>query len=147
MSLEFIIREVSWQDAKTELSLVREKVFVCEQRVPVEIEQDGKDDVCFHVLVSSITGDPIATGRITRQGKIGRIAVLMPYRKHGLGSKILDKLISIAEREQLPLVKLNAQTHAIDFYSRHKFEPCGPVFMEAGIPHLSMKRHFQSHQL
>jgi predicted GNAT family N-acyltransferase len=140
MTNNFIIREVRWQDAKDQLTEIREKVFVYEQRVAPEIEVDGKDPECFHVLVTTLEGEPVGTGRITPQGKIGRVSVLLPYRGLGLGSKILQALVEIAEREKMSPVKLHAQIQAVDFYRRHQFEATGPVFMEAGIPHQSMKR-------
>jgi len=49
-------------------------------------------------------------------------------------------LIAEAARRGLNEVALNAQTHALDFYLRHGFEPVGEVFMEAGIPHRAMRR-------
>jgi predicted GNAT family N-acyltransferase len=140
MTSNFIVREVTWDDAKDQLTEIREKVFVYEQRVAPEIELDGLDPDCFHILVSTLEGAPVGTGRMTPQGKIGRVSVLLPYRGLGLGSKILQALVQIAEREKINLVKLHAQIQALDFYRRHKFEETGPVFMEAGIPHQSMKR-------
>lgn len=140
MQEEFSITEVNWADSSDLLKQVREKVFVFEQRVDSDIELDGKDPECFHVLVTDSKGEPVGAGRLTKDGKIGRVSVLMPFRGLGLGSRILQSLIQIAERENLSPVKLHAQIHAIDFYERHKFVPNGPVFMEAGIPHQSMKR-------
>ncbi len=144
MTSNFIVREVRWQDAKDQLTEVREKVFVYEQRVAPEIEMDGKDPECHHVLVTTIDGEPIGTGRMTPEGKIGRVSVLLPFRGLGLGSKILQALVDIAAREKLSPVKLHAQVQAVEFYQRHKFEASGPVFMEAGIPHQSMKRNLLS---
>jgi len=134
----FIVREVNWIEAKHSLAEVREKVFICEQRVDPEIEIDGKDPECFHVLVTTIDGEAIGAGRLSRTGKIGRVSVLMPYRGYGLGSRILEALVAIAKRENLHPIKLNAQVHAVEFYQRHQFMPHGPVFMEAGIPHQTM---------
>ncbi|NVJ62423.1 MAG: GNAT family N-acetyltransferase [Gammaproteobacteria bacterium] len=140
MTDEFIVQEVSWASHHSELQEVRQKVFVFEQRVDQEIEIDGRDPECYHVLVKTSFGEPIGTGRLTPEGKIGRVSVLMNFRNKGIGSKILHELIQIAEREKLEAVKLHAQIHAVEFYERHQFVANGPVFMEAGIPHQSMKR-------
>ncbi len=147
MQQPYIIREVDWNDAKDLLLQVREKVFVCEQRVDPEIENDGKDPDCFHVLVTDVEGTPIGTGRMTKQGKIGRVAVLLPFRGSGLGSQILNKLIEIANRELINFIQLNAQVQAQDFYKRHRFVAKGPVFMEAGIPHQAMRREIPIHNV
>jgi len=135
------IKEVPWSEFQGPLSEVREKVFVYEQRVAPEIEIDGRDPECFHVLVTDSEGIPVGAGRLTPEGKIGRVSVLLPYRGLGLGSKILQALIEIAHREGLSPIKLHAQIQAVSFYERHLFVPNGPVFMEAGIPHQSMKRN------
>jgi predicted GNAT family N-acyltransferase len=37
-------------------------------------------------------------------------------------------------------VVLNAQTHALGFYRGHGFVEEGEEFMEAGIPHRTMRR-------
>jgi predicted GNAT family N-acyltransferase len=37
-------------------------------------------------------------------------------------------------------VALNAQTHALAFYARGGFVPCGAEYEEAGIPHRAMVR-------
>ncbi|NVJ51595.1 MAG: GNAT family N-acetyltransferase [Gammaproteobacteria bacterium] len=140
MQSEIVIQEVSWFDYQEKLAEVREKVFVYEQRVAPEIEVDGRDPDCFHVLVLNDNNEAIGAGRLTPEGKIGRVSVLLPYRGLGLGSQILQKLIEIADRERLSPVKLHAQIQAVSFYERHQFTPNGPVFMEAGIPHQSMKR-------
>jgi predicted GNAT family N-acyltransferase len=34
---------------------------------------------------------------------------------------------------------LHAQTHAISFYAKADFEPNGPIFDEASIPHVEMR--------
>ncbi|MCO7222787.1 GNAT family N-acetyltransferase [Pleionea sp. CnH1-48] len=149
MTNDYIIRQVNWSDAQQELIQIRQKVFICEQRVDPHIEQDGKDQDCFHVLVTTLEGEAIGTGRITKKGKIGRVAVLLPFRGKGLGSEILQKLTEIAQEQSILCLHLNAQIKAQPFYERHAFVADGPVFMEAGIPHRPMLRHLDpiAHQM
>ena len=35
---------------------------------------------------------------------------------------------------------LDAQAHLTGFYARYGYEPCGPEFLEDGIPHVPMFR-------
>ncbi|MEE4246758.1 MAG: GNAT family N-acetyltransferase [Kangiellaceae bacterium] len=137
----FSVDEVNWLDAQHLLAHVRKSVFGYEQRVPSNIDFDGKDQDCFHVLVTDSSGAAIGTGRMTSKGKIGRVAVLISHRGQGIGSQILEALIAIAKKNNIDMVKLHAQIQAIDFYQRHQFKVQGPVFMEAGIPHQSMLRY------
>ena len=58
---------------------IRRTVFIIEQAVPEEIEIDGLDPVARHVL-AYLDGNPVGTGRITPDGRIGRMAVLAECR-------------------------------------------------------------------
>ena len=70
----------SFADLKELVMPVRIEVFVDEQKVPIELEQDDRDTFCLHVL-AIIDDQPIGTGRIDieKGGKIGRIAVLSEF--------------------------------------------------------------------
>ena len=35
---------------------------------------------------------------------------------------------------------MHAQLYALGFYRRHAYEPVGPVFEEAGIDHVEMRK-------
>jgi len=118
---------------------IRRTVFVIEQAVPEEIELDELDPLANHVL--AYLGDcPVGTGRITAEGRIGRMAVLAEFRGRGIGRAILDALIDIGRRGGVAGVFLSAQCHAIPFYQRAGFVPTGPVYQEAGIDHRRMER-------
>jgi predicted GNAT family N-acyltransferase len=139
-SKPYTIKRVTWQDAETELRILREFVFIGEQNVPPELEWDGKDEQCVHILAQDVKGRGIGTARMTPEGQIGRMAVLRAWRNRGVGSDMLTALLTIARARQLTRVQLDAQTHAIDFYLRHDFTPQGEIFMDAGIPHQHMTR-------
>ncbi|HHI94273.1 MAG TPA: GNAT family N-acetyltransferase [Gammaproteobacteria bacterium] len=141
---DFKIQRVTWQNAEAELRILREFVFIKEQNVPPELEWDGEDENAIHVLARDEKGRSIGTARMTSDGHIGRMAVLRAWRRHGVGSKMLTALITIARARQLPRVKLDAQTQAVDFYLRHDFVPQGEVFMDANIPHQHMTRNLPS---
>ncbi|NOX92318.1 MAG: GNAT family N-acetyltransferase [Gammaproteobacteria bacterium] len=140
----FKIRRVTWQNAETELRILREFVFIREQNVPPELEWDGKDENAVHVLACDEKGRGIGTARMTPDGHIGRMAVLRAWRRRGVGSEMLTALVTIARARQLSRVKLDAQTQAIDFYLRHDFTPQGETFMDANIPHQHMTRSLPS---
>jgi len=136
----FQVQRVSWKSAEADLRILREFVFIREQRVPPELEWDGKDEKAVHLLARDEKGRGIGTARMTTDGHIGRMAVLRVWRHRGVGTKLLTALITIARARQLPRIKLDAQVHAIEFYRRHDFEPQGETFMDAGIPHQHMTR-------
>ena len=135
----FTVREVGWDIDGLALRAIRTKVFVEEQRVPEALEWDGLDESSRHVMAVSADGTPVGTGRLLRDGHIGRMAVLKEWRGRGVGSALFERLLSIAGSMGLDEVKLHAQTHAIGFYAKQGFAVEGEEFMEAGIPHVEMR--------
>lgn len=134
-----MLRRVGWHAAGDLLRAVRKTVFVVEQSVPEQLEWDGLDEQCIHVLAETAAGEAIGTGRLLPDGHIGRMAVLKHWRGKGVGSAILEELIAAARERGFESAALNAQTHALGFYARLGFEVVGDEFMEAGIPHRTMR--------
>ncbi|SHI00968.1 Predicted N-acyltransferase, GNAT family [Pollutimonas bauzanensis] len=119
--------------------LIRYEVFVQEQRVPVEEEQDLEDPHCVHAVAYDERGAAVGTGRLLRNAHIGRMAVLAPYRGRGVGSLLLTALVNEARRRKYLEVVLAAQLHAQAFYAAHGFVAEGGVFLDAGIEHVTMR--------
>ncbi|BAV97792.1 GNAT family N-acetyltransferase [Lysobacter enzymogenes] len=128
--------------ARPALRAVREAVFVREQNVPLELELDAeRDPQCQHVLAFDADGEPIGTGRLTPDRRIGRMAVLSAWRGRGVGEALLEALVARARALGWREVSLHSQASAIGFYARQGFLPFGPRFEEAGgIEHLAMYR-------
>jgi predicted GNAT family N-acyltransferase len=139
MTAEIRVREVVWEQAAPALRAIRHQVFVCEQSVPVELEWDGLDPACRHVLAETARGEVVGTGRLLPDGRIGRMAVLAPWRRTGVGSALLHELLVMARARGDTAATLHAQTYVAAFYRRAGFEVIGPAFMEAGIEHVPMR--------
>lgn len=140
MSSPFVIRRADWTRDLTHLRHIRETVFVHEQKVPLEMEWDAEDEASVHVVAFDAAEAPIGTGRLLPDGHIGRMAVLAPWRRRGVGGALLIELVRIARERGFAEVILNAQVQAIAFYTRHGFAAEGAQFLEAGIPHQTMRR-------
>jgi len=134
------IHEVSWENHQSELRAVRNAVFIEEQNVPRELEWDGMDETSIHFMAETTAGDVIGTARLMPSGQIGRMAVLIQQRGHGIGRRLLDRAISSARQRGMEEVFLHAQSHALEFYQKAGFVADGEQFEEAGIPHRSMTR-------
>ena len=134
------IHEVSWENHQSELRAVRNAVFIEEQNVPRELEWDGMDETSIHFMAETTAGDVIGTARLMPSGQIGRMAVLIPQRGHGIGRRLLDRAIGSARQRGMEEVFLHAQSHALEFYQKAGFVADGEQFEEAGIPHRSMTR-------
>ncbi|HKP61070.1 MAG TPA: GNAT family N-acetyltransferase [Polyangiales bacterium] len=138
--MSFRVRQVDWAEAGPTLMAIRRRVFVDEQHVPIELEQDGLDPECVHVLAEDQGGQPIGTGRLRGDGRIGRMAVLADQRGGGVGAVILRALTDAARARGLRELELHAQTSAQAFYEREGWQAHGEVYLEAGIPHVDMRK-------
>lgn len=133
----------NWQDLRTLALPLRMTVFVQEQGVPAELEQDEHDELAIHAVVRSGNA-ALATGRVViieaGLAKIGRLAVAKSMRGKGLGKLVLQSLIEQALSLGAQTIKLHAQCDAQKFYEDLGFVARGDPFMEAGIRHVLMVR-------
>ena len=133
------IRPASWADDHAPLAAIRRQVFIDEQGVPAELEWDAADAAALHWLAVS-AGQALGTVRLLADGHIGRMAVLASARRQGIGSALLLAAIARAAADGLAAVYLHAQLQALPFYLTHGFKAEEPVFMDAGIPHRTLRR-------
>ena len=136
----FSVRIVDWQADGAPLRAIRRAVFVDEQGVPEALEWDDRDARSAHALAVGADGTAIGCARLLPDGHIGRVAVLRPWRRRGVGAALLLRLVDLARERGHASVVLNAQAQATSFYRRHGFEVTGEAFEEAGIPHVVMQR-------
>ena len=122
---------------------IRRAVFTKEQQVPEAIDFDGRDPDAVHALAGG-PGTYVGTGRMLADGHIGRIAVLKPCRKEGVGRSIIRALVVDAARRGMGRVFLGAQLHAVPFYEKLGFTSYGDVFNDAGIAHIHMEKQLSS---
>lgn len=137
-AIEF--HQTNWQKSSDEILAVRHKVFMIEQHFNDQVLCDMEDNNCFHLVVRNTDGMVIASGRLTHQGRIGRIAVMLPYRGIGIGSKLLEELIRMGRENNIQIVSLNAELDNCHFYNEQQFSAAGPVFMKQGVPHQMLAR-------
>ncbi|ALC91824.1 acetyltransferase [Bacillus sp. FJAT-18017] len=138
MDVVLVSNERERQDAFS----VRRTVFIEEQHVPEEEEIDQYEDICAHFVLYDGT-KPVGAGRfrvIDGYGKVQRICVLQEARGTGAGSAIMNKIEEYAKSQGVSKLKLDAQVHAIPFYSRLAYEVVSEEFLDAGITHKTMMK-------
>jgi predicted GNAT family N-acyltransferase len=134
------VRDADFTADFASIRLVRETVFIDEQRVPRELEFDERDAFCRHVL--AFDGDaPVGTGRLDLGygGKVGRVAIVATHRHSGVGTAVMQRLHAIAREQRQAQLWCNAQLTAVPFYERLGYVGSGPTFSEAGIEHVRME--------
>jgi len=138
------VRTGNWDTLGREAREIRTEVFVDEQRIPADMEWDDADTGAVHAVAFNRFGAALATGRLLEHvpgvAKIGRMAVRQTVRGSGVGHAVLDALLLAARQRGDREAVLHAQLSAAPFYGRAGFTPRGPVFDEAGIPHVEMMR-------
>ena len=117
---------------------IREKVFVEEQKVPLEEEYDDHDRTdARHYLAHAADGTPAgaARWRETAHGvKLERFAVLADYRNQQIGAILLQQVLHDVQAEfPAAHIYLHAQLRAMPVYARHGFVPVGEMFEECAI--------------
>ncbi|TCJ15163.1 GNAT family N-acetyltransferase [Parasulfuritortus cantonensis] len=131
------IRPAHWPEDAAAIAAVRRAVFIDEQGVPEALEWEAIDPECAW-FVAQAGATTVAVARLTPAGRIGRMAVLAPWRGRGIGRALLECLIGHGRRLGLAGLELHGQCHALGFYARQGFRADGPEFAEAGIPHRRM---------
>ncbi len=126
-----------WQAALA----VRREVFVVEQSVPAEIEQDDLDATAIHV-VAGCDGETGGTARLTwdEETRIGRVAVLPSWRRRGIAGLMLAALEAEARKLGATEVSLHSQSYIQSLYDKLGYRVTGPPFVEAGIDHVPMSK-------
>lgn len=127
-----------------EAMLIRTRVFVEEQHVPVELEHDEFDAIAVHLLLLK-SGKAVGTGRFFADqrdktiARLGRVAVLPEFRGLGLGRAIIDELLGKIKADGgFKRVLIHAQKTVVGLYAAAGFKPFGDEFFEAGIVHQEM---------
>ena len=139
MDIKIVTNEEELQQAYQ----VRKIVFVDEQKVPVEEEIDHLEEESTHFLVMIENDEPIGAGRfriVDNYGKVERICVLPQARSTGVGRSLMEAIEQHALSQGLEITKLNAQVQAIPFYKSLGYGIISEEFLDAGIPHRTMKK-------
>ncbi|MGN0639104.1 MAG: GNAT family N-acetyltransferase [Huintestinicola sp.] len=125
-----------------EAAMIRKAVFIDEQGF--ENEFDDIDGYAFHAVLFTEDNIPAACGRLySSDGQsfiIGRIAVLKPFRRSGLGEKIVTALENKARELGGTETELSAQVRAMGFYEKLGYSPFGEEYLDEYCPHIAMKK-------
>jgi predicted GNAT family N-acyltransferase len=138
-----IVKLVENEDELAGAVSVRMRVFVVEQQIPAEEELDDADATATHAIALH-QGQVVGTGRLIYRedstAQIGRMAVDQPFRRQGIGGRILDFLEEEARSQGIHRCILHAQEYVKNFYAAHGYQEHGEIFLEVDIPHVEMHK-------
>ncbi|MBW4609727.1 MAG: GNAT family N-acetyltransferase [Hassallia sp. WJT32-NPBG1] len=144
---DLVIRLANFSEDFLEIKAIRKAVFQEEQKVEEALEFDGKDEICDH-LIAYLDKQAVGTARIRyideKTVKIERLAVLSTARGQGIGKKIMEEALLIIASKDIAEVVINAQEYVKALYYKLGFAQEGEIFIEAGIPHVKMRKKLKS---
>ena len=138
-------------ESKEELDLgfaLRIKVFVEEQKVPVELELDEKDNSENTVHIGYFNDNKlIGVARIIDLNRdvvhIGRVAIDKNYRGKGIGRELIIGCENIAKQilKKEVIIELSSQIQAEKFYESLGYNRVNDtIYLDAGIEHVDMRK-------
>ncbi len=120
MQKNLSIRQISTDAELTLAKQIRRQVFVEEQGIPPELDEDGLDENAIHVLIST-PEQALATARMVvnsaKEGIIARVAVSASFRSHGYGRLLIAELERIARQRELKRLVLHPHHYLEKFYA------------------------------
>lgn len=140
----------SWGELTTDelysLVKLRTGVFYLEQRVDdEELDNRDREPATEHLWIADDTGtaaylrvlvDTVAS-HLDARHVVGRVVVRADRRGEGLARALITRVLEQHGHES---IMLHAQQYIAPLYAGFGFEEFGDVYVEAGIPHLSMYR-------
>ena len=137
--------------SKEELNLgfaLRIEVFVKEQKVPMELEFDEKDNSENTVHIGfSDNNKLIGVARLIDLDKdvihIGRVVIDKEYRGKGIGRELIIGCENIAQQilKRKIIIELSAQIQSENFYKSLGYNRVNnKIYLDAGIEHVDMRK-------
>ena len=85
----------NWKKAQKSCRLIRETVFILEQKIDSSLEWDNVDNLSTHVLLRNNILDIGCARFFYKENyiKLERMAILKKYRKQGFGSLLIESIV------------------------------------------------------
>lgn len=136
------IKKASTQKDFFGLVQLRTEVFVLEQKVDIQIEQDIKDFTAIHYIVWD-NNEAVGCLRILDEEEyavIGRVAVKKSRRKEKIGYALMRAIENDSFIKSKGKISLHAQRSAENFYIKCGYKIASEPYIEAGIEHVMMEK-------
>ena len=112
-------------------------------------EKDKYDPEAFHLITLENTSTDISqkqtiigSARLREIspgiGSIAYVCVLSEFRNRGIGTKLIQGLIKVAQEKGLKSIRINARLSTIGFYQRLGFSTDGEPYDFLDVPHIFM---------
>lgn len=127
------------------IMVLRQEVFVVEQTCPY-LDADGKDFASIHLMGYDEDDVLLSYARIVPPGisyehhaSIGRVVTAASIRGTKEGYTLMEKSIALCKKYWADSpIKISAQAHLENFYTKCGFTAEGETYLEDDIPHIAM---------
>jgi ElaA protein len=122
---------------------LRDRVFVVQQQITCVAEVDGEDPHCTFALLwdeAHTSRALVGTARLFEAQDpvvVGRVAVDTARQRAGLGTALMGFVNAYLGARP---AELHAQAHLRAWYEGLGWRAVGPTYLEAEIPHVTMRR-------
>lgn len=145
--------KVNTQEMLEKVLQLRERVFVHEQGVDIQLEHDAFDTLDNPLVdhFALVIKEDIVIGACRclyldpKNIRLGRLCIHPTLRHQGFGLKFLSFVESHYSRLKVENIFLHAQAHALPFYKQAGYEAFDEPFEEAGILHQNMRKRLYEH--
>ena len=111
--------------------------------MPLGSERDHLEAQAYHCMAIHANNTVVGVGRIHESSEqimqIRYMAVAGEFQKQGVGTAILQSLLSYAEDHRSSCCWLRARVDAVEFYQKAGFVNLGQISSELEIPHIRME--------
>ena len=128
--MEHAVRVAATAEDVAKCRSLRHDVFVAEQQLPADAEDDGQDQDACHLMFFKEDCQLIATGRVLvvhdgdcgAEAVLARVAVRLDQRGRGLGSRVVQELEALAQAKGASKARLTPHYYLEPFYTRMGYQ-------------------------
>lgn len=111
---------------------------------PPGSERDRADEAeGTYNAIALLAGNIIGSARLRLikegVGSIAYVAVLPEFSRQGIGTKLMEFLLNLAQEKGLYKVRVCSRVTAQSFYEKLGFSPISDPLIRIGIPHVKME--------
>ena len=107
---------VDWSTHQQQLTSVRQRVFGAELGIAADAAWDDLDDTASHFIAYNEAGIALGTARLLPSGELGHVAVLVEQRRHGVGRRLLQAVVTRATDLGMARVFVRTPARLESFY-------------------------------
>jgi predicted GNAT family N-acyltransferase len=121
---------------------IRHTVMWPEQPLDFVKLKNDKEGSHFGLFLDEELVSVVSLFRNRDEGQFRKLATLPEHQGKGYGTRLLTKIIQIAQQEKLTRIWCNARSNKTDFYTQFGMKVTHSTFTKAGMDYIIMEKIF-----